>query len=368
MISDPSLTKMTRSGRFLPYTFSSSNFALPITIDDEQSSGADGFLPGCSSFYGQEIEFEVNEEKHPDSNGETGREHQVLLYLIRHGEAEHNIEEKKAMENARRIAVEEEGMSEDDPRVQQRMEEARKSVLNDEMLRDACLSSKGKEEARRARDKLRKLFDANNGLEKPDYVLVSPLTRTLETCDIIFPDNENIHVREEISERRTGKPPDTRSSVHRLSMRPSFQRFSMTQLRDAVLVDENQKRARACRRSSSEEAQMKQIKNQPNQITRSLSQPEIFLMSGEWLPTKNSVGFSEEDKAQLRLRTENMFALLSEANSVSIACVTHKGYLRELERGAFNNPDASEFENCEIRVYRITMRDQKLVKAERVEI
>ena len=72
----------------------------------------------------------------------------------------------------------------------------------------------------------------------------------------------------------------------------------------------------------------------------------------------------EENKAELRERTRKLLALLDEA---SIAVVTHKGYLRELERGTLGQPNAKEFTNGEIRVYRIHLgANQELAKATRV--
>jgi broad specificity phosphatase PhoE len=300
-------------------------------------------------------------------------EQQVLLYLIRHGEAEHNIEEKKAMKEARRVAIVEDGLSEDDPKVHVRIEEARKAVLNDEMLRDAKLSYQGKKEAEQARDNLRKLIRDDKNLENPDYILVSPLTRTLETCNIIFPDNKNIHVRDELSERRTGKPPDTRSSALRLSLRPSFQRFSMQKLQDAAVnarCNDRQKARFARRCSWDEEDEPCKKRQETIKMTQFRSHQEIFLKSDDVSNDNNQnvAECTEEDKAELRARTESLFALLCDANSFSVAVVTHKGYLRELERGPFGNPEATEFQNCEIRVYRITLRQNKLVRAERVHV
>lgn len=357
-----------RSG-FLPETFSSSQ----RTIADNTTTG-----PGSrTSSYGQLVRFDEDEdETNNNSSNASGVEQEVLLYLIRHGEAEHNIEEKKAMDEARQKAMEEEGMAEDDPRIHERMEAARKAVLNDVLLRDAKLSAQGKIEAEKARDKLQQIIQDDNGLEKPDYVLVSPLTRTLETCDILFPDNHNIHVREEICERRTGKPPDTQSSVHRLSLRPSFQRFSMDTLEAAAPASKNRsngtQKPRLSRRcSAGDKPNESSSQEEPTEdIPTSRSQPEIFLMSDELFngADQNDPHFTEEDKAQLRARTETLFALLCEATSFSVAVVTHKAYLRELERGPFGHPEATQFDNCEIRVYRITMRDNKLVRAERVNV
>ena len=78
--------------------------------------------------------------------------------------------------------------------------------------------------------------------------------------------------------------------------------------------------------------------------------------------------WKEEDKAELRRRTERIAELLAESDSTSVAFVTHKGYLRELERGPLGNPDATEFKNAEIRIYKITFstKEQKIIKSERL--
>ena len=82
----------------------------------------------------------------------------------------------------------------------------------------------------------------------------------------------------------------------------------------------------------------------------------------------NDYHFSEEDKEELRKRTERLFVLLGETDQNCVTVVTHKGYLRELERGPFGQTDAKEFKNCEIRAYQVTVStaDHRLVKAERV--
>jgi broad specificity phosphatase PhoE len=50
-----------------------------------------------------------------------------------------------------------------------------------------------------------------------------------------------------------------------------------------------------------------------------------------------------------------LFELLAHSQHDSVVIVTHKGFLRALERGAFGQPHATEFQNCELRVYRFTM-------------
>ena len=72
----------------------------------------------------------------------------------------------------------------------------------------------------------------------------------------------------------------------------------------------------------------------------------------------------EENKSMLRERTNKLWTLLAECptnhddsdrKNRAVAIVTHKGYLRELERGPFQRPHSTEFANGEIRVYRVTI-------------
>ncbi|KAL3894451.1 MAG: hypothetical protein SGARI_007738, partial [Bacillariaceae sp.] len=137
------------------------------------------------------------------------------------------------------------------------------------------------------------------------------------------------------------------------------------QLGDAV-----RKQKKYARRSSSggDDHKKPSIQQQQMKMSHSISQPEVFLMGDELFRNGADDDFTEEDKAELRKRTENLFALLCASNSFSVAVVTHKGYLRELERGPFGHPEATLFKNCEFRVYRITMRQQKLINAERVAV
>jgi broad specificity phosphatase PhoE len=324
----------------------------------QASAAPRSFLPS-SSFVGSDFSilsdrslavsdvFCDNVPQGSDGNGT----HELYLYLIRHGEAEHNVKEKKAINEARRASLRE-GLPDDHPEMQKRLELARKAALNDTTLKDAHLSDQGRREAEQARDNLQRII-ADNSLPRPSYIFVSPLTRTLETCDIIFPGHDDIHVRDALSERRTGKPPDTRSSSAVLMKRPEFRHFSMEQLRVESIADME-------RPKSPMEAVLKE------------SHSEVRFMGAHdtWEEfEKHNYAFYEEDKEELRKRTEYLITLLTETQSKSVACVTHKGYLRELERGPFGQPEATQFKNCEIRVYRVTLSNATgtLKTAERVK-
>jgi broad specificity phosphatase PhoE len=281
-----------------------------------------------------------------DTNGT----HELYLYLIRHGEAEHNIREERAMEEAR-MACLQEGLLEDNPEMKRRMERARKAALNHASLKDANLSLRGRREALQARDKLHHIIE-DNSLPRPNCIFVSPLTRTLETCDIIFPGHTDIHVRDALSERHTGKPPDMRSPVSALIRRPEFRHFSMHQLLAQYISE---------RRSVNPEVE----------TLHEEGAPEVLIMGAHdnWEKFEmQNYEFYEENREELRKRTEYLVTLLTETSSESVACVTHKGYLRELERGPFRQEEAPEFKNCEIRVYRVTLSYSTgaLLNAERV--
>ena len=58
-----------------------------------------------------------------------------------------------------------------------------------------------------------------------------------------------------------------------------------------------------------------------------------------------------EDDGKLRERTAELLRMLAESRHDAVAVITHKAFLRGLERGPFRQDDAVEFRNCEVRVY-----------------
>jgi len=256
------------------------------------------------------------------------------LYLIRHGEAVHNIMEKLAREQAKKDA-EAEGLGPEE--VQQRMKEAQEAVLNDDSLFDAPLSEAGNEEAERARRAMQELH--SKGFPPPDEVYVSPLQRAMQTAALIFPECTNIHVREDLRERKTGRACDRRQSSGQLAQRGSFSRFSLVNLR-----------ATSCTESMLEE--LKSI--QPKDIDEN----EVVDIGLKSEPV--------EEKPMLRSRTKKLARFLMDTDKRVIAAVTHKAFLRELERGTFGQEDASEFSNCEVRVYKVNCEHYDLGEIERV--
>ena len=288
--------------------------------------------------------------------------HTCLVYLIRHGEASHNVLEKRAQKIAKERA-EAEGLSPE--QVHERMEESRMAVLTDESLRDACLSEMGRNDALNARTTLEGLLK-EHGWTMPAKVLVSPLTRTLQTADIIFQHHKSICVHEEIQERQTGQPCDSRQSSTKLSK--DFRRFRMHAMEsfqdDSMFLSDGDESDEG---SSSSISSQDEFPHEASRLSKSLGHNNLCLnqvRSTVHRTLSEPLQRIEENKAELRERTRKLLALLDEP---SIAVVTHKGYLRELERGTLGQPNAKEFTNGEIRVYRIHLgANQELEKAVRV--
>ena len=240
------------------------------------------------------------------------------LYLIRHGEAEHNVLEAEAQKKAREEA-QKLGLSSEE--TLERMEEARKSVLNDASLMDAPLTERGHQQAKEASKKLKEMI-AISKIHHPTEAMCSPLTRCLETCKILLDDSDlKAHIRPELSERRTLYPPDKPKPLDEiLRFTRDDDRFLITHL---------------------EQLNPETIKNET--VVR-------------------------ESKEMLRVRAKEMFHLLMECDHRHVLVVSHKGFLRELERGLLEIPASPLFENCEMRVYRVifTTGDRKLYHQERI--
>ncbi len=240
------------------------------------------------------------------------------IYLIRHGEAEHNVLEaeaqKKAKEEAERLNLPPEEIIE-------RMEEARKSVLNDASLRDAKLTEKGRQQAKEASTHLHELIESGK-IHHPTEAMCSPLSRCLETCKILLEDADfKAHIRPEIAERRTLYPPDKPEPLDKLLMATrDDDRFSIE---------------------------------------------HIEQLSPDAISNEAMV---RESKEMLRERANEMFDLLMECKHRHVLVVSHKGFLRELERGLLEMPESPLFSNCELRVYRVvfTMGDRELHHIERI--
>ena len=72
----------------------------------------------------------------------------------------------------------------------------------------------------------------------------------------------------------------------------------------------------------------------------------------------------------LRERASQLFDMLMEMEHRHVLVVSHKGFLRELERGLLEIPEEESqlFGNCEMRVYRVifTQGDRSLHHLERL--
>ena len=138
-------------------------------------------------------------------------ERKQLIYFVRHAEATHNIEERKAVQAAKDRGVTD----------KEELEKARRSVLDFEELRDAPLSAGGSAQVRKTSNTLNLLH--STGSKKypaPKLVLVSPLRRTLMTATQLFLSDADDKTNppkfvalEALREKRTGFAADERRSV-----------------------------------------------------------------------------------------------------------------------------------------------------------
>lgn len=229
------------------------------------------------------------------------------VFLVRHGEALHNVAEKAAQRQAATDALAcgyEKGCEE----FKKLVESARCDVLEDEKYRDAGLSEKGEAEALLARLRLETVAKELK-LPYPASLQVSPLRRTLQTAALLFPMHPDVQVVQLLRERRTSRPCDERSSVHDLIGTPMFSHMSFDEV--------------------------------PQEDTC----PEM------------------EDNVMLRERTNDLVRSLFESDEEVLCLVTHKAVLRELERGTLGRAEASEFDTCEVRVYELAMAEGDAVSA-----
>ena len=249
-----------------------------------------------------------------------------ILYLVRHGQAVHNVLEKAAQEKARK-KCEENGLSEEETAII--VDEARQAVLKDKALLDAPLTQLGRDQAHETGKILRKIIDDNehhSHIPKPTEAMVSPLSRCLETADVILKyinvkdDNSftRAYIRPELRERKTSYPPDT----------PNFKTLKSNLLQEY------------------------------NATTYTID--EIPLEDHET---------EQETRAMLRERASKLFDLIINTKSnTNILIVSHKGYLREFERGLLGIDDSPLFDNAELRIYNVTFTrgDRVLDSVERL--
>jgi len=264
-----------------------------------------------------------------DGRTESSLHRPRTIYLVRHGEAIHNVLEveaqKQALEEARAL-----GLSDDDTNAL--VDERRQAVLHDPSLRDAPLTDKGREQAKECAIRLQELINNGTMPHPPTEAMVSPLSRTLETCRIMLdhlePKIKCAHIRPEIQERVTYFPPDTPRRV-------------------SALV-----------RYTQESCRFHIVDGDP--IWDQHQKEEI---EAECL--------ARESREMLRERAKQLLPLLVKLNKHRhILIVSHKGYLRELERGllGLSPEDSPLFKNGEVRVYKVlfTKGDRKLESLERL--
>lgn len=301
------------------------------------------------------------------------------VYLLRHGEALHNVLEQEERDKVRREAKTQNWSPAE---LEERLEKARRSVLDDITLLDSPLTDAGKQQAVEARKKIQELHE-KRGLPFPTQVFVSPLQRALQSADRVFPapttsfqndacntstssktTTPHIHVTSLLQERMTGKPCDKRSlRADHMAKRSSFARFRIDHLRqedDAVFVldgavvhDEKQQQQQRPPLPL-DEVKENAIVDSNSSLSTKHDEP-LRRQTGEMLASSTGTGLRVEGKEMLRLRTKKVFRLLAESSHTVIGMVSHKGFLRELERGYLGQPTASEFDNCEVRVYRISI-------------
>jgi broad specificity phosphatase PhoE len=236
-----------------------------------------------------------------------------VIYFIRHAEACHNIREREAMERVKRQGCDEAAQ-----------EAARKLVLQRESLRDAPLSESGHKQSKVVSKRIHVLHQVcSDKYPRPKIVLVSPLRRALMTATDLFfetSNNPNFVGLEIIREKRTGFAADERSSVEVLE-----NEFPHVDFKDLH------------------------------------GQHEIPL---------------QEDNAAVRLRCQDFLEnVLPQMEQDSVAIVTHKGWLREMQHTFLSYVEAgqlkvdfdleqwhqTQYKNAEIRVAKFVWEDGALV-------
>jgi len=322
------------------------------------------------------------------------------LYLVRHGEALHNVKEAEAQAKARLLA-QEEGLSEEE--TLQKMEAARKEVLKDQSFFDAPLTDKGRLQARRTGELLARLVgaeweddeddssnyesdededDDNNAcpavtaekrvrrivqsneirLHPPTEAMVSPLSRCLETAEIMlhqhFDSRNTIKCNNPNSKTKNGNNDNKNGN---------------TNSHNTCILDPELK---VHIRPEIRERQTQFPADTPKEMGHLLNWTQQKYMSNTKGPFKFHVKEQalkgnydlsvEESKTMLRERASKLFHVLMEMHHTHIFICSHKGYLREMERGllGLSEEDSPLFANGELRVYRVVFtRGERALKS-----
>ena len=127
-----------------------------------------------------------------------------VVYLVRHAQAKHNVVELEAQARVRAAGG---GVEE--------QEAARKATLHDPLFRDASLSGSGKDQVALSAADFRRLLRETH-CPPAEVVFVSPLERTLQTAQLLFPGHARMICLEALREKRTGLPCDERKPAELL--------------------------------------------------------------------------------------------------------------------------------------------------------
>jgi len=254
------------------------------------------------------------------------------LYLVRHGEAVHNVLEKQAQKRAATEA-EKLGHPKGSEAYDTMLEMARLAVLHDANQADPGLSDAGKAQALDARVEVKELATGPWQFPEPTGVLVSPLFRTLQTAAAVFPEHSNVRVHGLVRERRTGLACDELSPQREMCLHSDFTYMDFSNVLEAEARAEEEYELAA------------KFASDPRRNRSDSALPEL------------------EDKQKLRRRTAQLAELLLSTKDDALCLVTHKGYLRELERGPLGRPKATEFGTCEVRIYEVCIGADSFLEA-----
>jgi len=251
-----------------------------------------------------------------------------MVYLVRHGEAVHNVLENEAKKRAG-VEAEALGHTKGSEPYKAMVEMARKAVLHDAKQVDPPLSKNGFVQADATNAQMKWLNSGPMHLPEPTGVFVSPLQRTLQTAASVFPSHPNVRVHELVRERRTGLACDEPSPQRAMCRRRTFSHMDFGN----VLKGD-------CPAQDVNDDALPVHEKFPDDPRRCCSETAIGKL---------------EDAPALRLRTAMLGELLRSVEDQAVCVVTHKGYLRELERGPLGQPEATEFGTGEIRVYEVVV-------------
>eukprot|EP00667_Euglena_gracilis_P011629 EG_transcript_11898 len=210
------------------------------------------------------------------------------LFCVRHAEAVHNRQE---------LIVEQEAESPEEAAA------ARERILEDPRYRDAPLTSFGLEQTEESKKTLHAVLE-HTSCPSPTLILVSPLTRTLQTALRLFPHHNNIQALELLRERRTGRPCDERRHAKILRNTPALGRVNFDDV-----------------------------------VARDRQSTDGFIFSAELLELEKDL----EDRVRCFLD------YVKTLDHSCIAIVTHKAFLRALQR--VTACKVEQFGNAEARIH-----------------